>query len=200
MARRNHIEYRGAKYYELPNGYFRSTHKGERKGEFLHRAVWRNERGPIPPDWNVHHKDGAPKSTVDPNDLECMSHSDHARLHYRETENIVRPRAAECNVCGKEFQAKIYNQLFCSSVCRRKNPRYEHDCHVCGKRFRSYRDKPHACSVACSSSAMRKRFCKGCNGPIPKERYNFRYCSVACRETHNPGYKGGIYWNKSSGV
>ena len=46
----------------------------------MHRYVWEKERGQIPDDWDIHHKDEV-KSNNTIDNLECLSKSEHTRLY-----------------------------------------------------------------------------------------------------------------------
>lgn len=80
-AKHKVIEYNGRRYYRKPTGYYKADHKFG--GEYLHRAVWLNERGPIQAGYDVHHKDGD-KSRNDIDNLELLSKGDHSRMHGKE--------------------------------------------------------------------------------------------------------------------
>lgn len=75
-----HVDYGGRRFTLGVNGYYRAT-EGDRA--YLHRVVWQAERGPIPEDWDVHHRDHD-KTNNDISNLHCLSKADHTRLHAAE--------------------------------------------------------------------------------------------------------------------
>lgn len=82
-------ELRGVRYYLKPPGYYKYDHvaHGEKPDleQYLHRAVWIANHGPIPPGHDVHHKD-ADRTNNHPSNLQCLAEGDHHRLHMLEPE------------------------------------------------------------------------------------------------------------------
>lgn len=72
-----HIKYNGFVYYKYRGYYVR----GENKKLYpLHRVVYEDYYGKIPRGYVVHHKD-EDKSNNHPDNLECMSRSEHSKMH-----------------------------------------------------------------------------------------------------------------------
>ena len=68
--------YGGRSYTPDPNGYWRDTVLRSAKyapGTFLHRRVWTDTHGPIPPGHDVVFKDGN-RANLDIGNLECIPH------------------------------------------------------------------------------------------------------------------------------
>lgn len=89
------IEYEGEKFWLQTTGrYFQSGDKTQPE-RLLHRRVWINARGEIPPGHAVHHKDGNWRNN-DLNNLELMPIAEHMRLHmterWKDPEYIERAR------------------------------------------------------------------------------------------------------------
>jgi hypothetical protein len=63
----------------INDGYYRFT-SGPDKGKLLHRIIWEEHNGLIPEGHDIHHKD-EDKLNIDPENLECISHGEHSRLH-----------------------------------------------------------------------------------------------------------------------
>ena len=83
MADLERLIYRGTTYWVQKTGrYFQSREpvNGER---MLHRRVWVERNGPIPPGHEVHHRDGDWRNNEISN-LEAMLPADHDRLHAAE--------------------------------------------------------------------------------------------------------------------
>ncbi|GHV89874.1 hypothetical protein AGMMS50268_03770 [Spirochaetia bacterium] len=69
--------FNGVKYTKRVTGYFLSTN-GDRT--LMHRDVWQYNNGPIPDDFDIHHKDHD-KSNNGIENLEMLSKSEHARMY-----------------------------------------------------------------------------------------------------------------------
>ncbi|HRP25376.1 HNH endonuclease [Thauera sp.] len=67
----------GVKYTQRPNGYYART-TGAR--EYLHRDVWEDTNGPLPPGFDVHHVD-EDKANCAPSNLDAHTRSEHGRRH-----------------------------------------------------------------------------------------------------------------------
>lgn len=80
-----HIDYGGRRFTLGVNGYYRAT-EGDRA--YLHRTIWITENGPIPDDWDVHHRDHD-KTNNDLTNLTAMTKADHARLHAAEEVSLT---------------------------------------------------------------------------------------------------------------
>lgn len=74
---REGVEYDGRCYTIGDNGYMRCT-TGDR--HLLHRRMWEDHHGPIPPDYDIHHKDECKTNNVLSN-FECLPKSEHTRLY-----------------------------------------------------------------------------------------------------------------------
>jgi hypothetical protein len=69
--------FNGVKYTKRANGYFLST-KGDRK--LIHRIVWEYYNGPIPENYDVHHRDHNKSNNAIEN-LEMLPKDEHARRY-----------------------------------------------------------------------------------------------------------------------
>lgn len=91
---------------------------GGRKGPvlYVHRMVWENEHGLIPPGHHVHHECGN-KWCVNLNHLELLTASEHARLHHKPL--VICPK------CGSDERVLIRTRApktYCGA-CRRQRER-----------------------------------------------------------------------------
>lgn len=64
-----------------------------------HRRVWREQRGPIPSGFDVHHRNGNPADNSIEN-LELQPHAEHARMHQLACNSFKGKRHTE------EYKAK----------------------------------------------------------------------------------------------
>lgn len=127
------IEYKGALYTKSKNKgkYWRKT-SGDR--ETLHRETWKQERGPIPDGYDVHHKDENPDNNYIEN-LECLSKSDHTRLYSPFNNQFIKGKKErtlielrKCPECDEEIlpirsqksPSAYKNIKTCSVECRTK--------------------------------------------------------------------------------
>lgn len=77
------LVYNGKKYYLRKNGYWvreKMLGEGKKRAVPLHRELWEEHHGPIPPGHNIHHIDGN-KSNNTIENLECLSVAEHMRMH-----------------------------------------------------------------------------------------------------------------------
>jgi len=111
-------------------GYYRN----KRAGGLLHRLIWENEYGPIPPGTFVHHKDGNPLNN-DLSNLELATPKEHSFIHPRgfavwtseyrgsHTRTMWKVRTKKpkiCAQCGITFKSTGMRAKFCSRKCRKK--------------------------------------------------------------------------------
>src|SRR5688500_6774983 len=71
------VGWNGLRYTMRDSGYFACT-TGDR--HLLHRAVWALANGPIPDDYDVHHRD-EDKTNNALSNLECLPKAEHTRLY-----------------------------------------------------------------------------------------------------------------------
>jgi predicted nucleic acid-binding Zn ribbon protein len=73
----------------------------------------------------------------------------------------------KCPHCGKKFEPKRKDQIYCSSKCRnlaykKRKYRKEHlqvkECPVCGSKFATVSKRQIYCSVKCRNKANREKF------------------------------------------
>lgn len=75
------IEYKGTSFWLQSNGrYYSADRRKGRCERLLHRIIWIEENGPVPPGMEIHHKNGDWTDNSFPN-MELISKSEHMRLH-----------------------------------------------------------------------------------------------------------------------
>jgi hypothetical protein len=172
-------------------------HVGDhRRGvESLHREIWKAHHGPIPPGWQVHHKDGRALNN-DPANLDCLpaglhhqhhaQHlSDEARARARAWIAQIRPLAAAWHrsEAGRQWHREQMRRVWAA-----KTPQ-PYACTHCGRVASSLAPaKSRYCTNACKSAARRQakvddveRVCAHCGDTFRVNRYApTQTCSRSC--------------------
>lgn len=154
--------FNGFEYYQdKSTGYYmRYSKKIRRK---LHVDVYIYYNGTIPEGYDVHHcktdADGNfDKSKNNIEDLQLLSHREHAKLH-----RLLCPRKPrQCPHCGKIFYSRGLSTIFCCRKCQSAASRkaaicaIQSECIVCGKTFSTSHYRPRkTCSRSCASKLGR---------------------------------------------
>lgn len=190
MAAAEHVVYNGIKYYQSKNEkYLKSA-----RGKFLHRQVWEDAFGAIPPNCQIHHKDGNTRNN-NPENLECVARHDHLSEHgivHGRTEkrlaqlDTIRPLAAEWHGSpeGKKWHSKHSKEILQNRKPVRKT------CAYCGKKFEDVQARrvTRFCSSKCRAYDRKKRgvdneqrICAKCGKTFTINRYEpTRCCSRSC--------------------
>ncbi len=100
----------------------------------------------------------------------------------------------ECRQCGKQFETKVHNKVFCSPTCKTQSYYQSYSCVVCGVDFKSKHPSRKYCSNKCQWNLQRKPWvdltCTHCNKEFlrPKGQVRFvkhgYFCSDSCRLKH----------------
>jgi hypothetical protein len=170
---------------------------------YMHREVWKAENGPIPDGHHIHHRDHDPGNN-DPANLECMSHSEHNRIHgleqfkttfaNREHRQMALKRAQAryqnpttrvCEVCGGKFQG--FTARWCSARCAdraREGYDQKKKCRECGEGFWG---RPKSLVCESCSKRLKLRVCEQCSETfaVAKPSSNRRFCSQHCSGVFN---------------
>lgn len=155
-----HIVFNGKRFTKEPSGYYKGANKR------LHVAIWEAANGKVPEGYEIHHRDFN-KSNNALENLQCLTHAEHAALHMKSKEKV----ACICIQCGKTFYSIHAYSKFCSTTCDQRW-RFLHDrkfyrerriCERCGKEFETHKyGKARFCSPKCSSTGR----------PSPKRKLN----------------------------
>jgi hypothetical protein len=99
------IDHNGRRYYQLPQGYWASP--APKPTLYLHRVIWEEANGPIPPGFDIHHKDQDPNNNALEN-LERVARPEHMPKyhHGRIQEGHPMPRG-EASVHAKLTDAQV---------------------------------------------------------------------------------------------
>lgn len=123
-----YIVYKGNKYKKTTEGYYLRT-------ERLHRRIWEDANGEIPPKHHIHHKDGN-KSNNSLENLECISEKDHPHQHFdweKQVQLLHRARD-EANKWHKSRGGRKWHSENSRLAYARRKP-IEKVCVVCGVSF-----------------------------------------------------------------
>lgn len=164
------------KRFKIPkDGYLRINNK------LLHRIIWETQNGPIPEGFHIHHKD-EDKLNNHIDNLECLSHSDHLRLHMKQ--NSEKLHQWHKSPKGRASLGKKSKQLW------KDRKIHKISCLQCGREFEAKQvDRAKYCDNNCEQAARRARGddlidreCTICKQPFKVNRY---YKTLTC------GYKCG---------
>ncbi|ANU28444.1 HNH endonuclease signature motif containing protein [Planococcus versutus] len=171
-------------------GYYLNSTKRKR----LHRSIWEHHNGEIPEGYHIHHIDGN-KNNNDISNLECMPAKEHAYLHGKYLENILKmkriqvegqKKAAEWHKSaeGSEWHKQHYEKHK-ASLYKTETKK----CKYCGIDYEVVVSKANLyCSNKCKSKARREsgvddvtKNCEFCGTPFTSNKYQKkRFCTKSC--------------------
>lgn len=128
----------------------------------ISRKTWERHHGPIPPGYEIHHKD-FDDTNFDIDNLECLTALEHRQRHIAGAPK----RKGICRHCGGPwFNPWPYKpRLYCSNACK-SAARYasgidnvERVCETCGRTYavNRYKKVSHYCSLACTPRGSYER-------------------------------------------
>ena len=207
MARREEIIHNGIKYYRYPE----SRNAGARNyftaaPMRLHRVVWEQHNGPVPPGHHIHHIDGDTLNN-DIANLTLVEGGAHLAGHWnderrdRQREHmraVVQPasRAWHSSPEGRAWHAEHARVVFQGRQPQRRV------CEQCGNEHDNlgHRTTDRFCSNACRAAHRRAsgvddvdRICVSCGGGFRINRYaKTATCSRACAGNLSSRTKRGL--------
>ena len=155
----------GEPYKLTEDGRLKVKVEGKDLPTYYYIWVWEQVNGPKPKGSVIHHIDGDIENN-DISNLQCMTISEHMKLHNAERRKI-KPRY--CKTCGKQLDEEHYNKKFCSRECI-------HIARSIGvtKRNETMRNRKE------------KRYCKKCGKELVYPYYGHAvYCSIECSPIYN---------------
>ena len=185
--------------------YFKPGKEWAEGVDYLHREVWKDHYGDIPPNHHIHHKDGDCGNNSIEN-LECLLVSDHMQEHYsRLTEGQKQAkkdnfrRAAEFAKAWHGSEEGHEWHVEHGKRCWDDKLPEMHICEHCGKEYESRvtHDNAKFCSNACKSAHRRsigadneQRICPACGKPFMVNKYTdtkccSRFCAQRLRRQEN---------------
>lgn len=177
----------------IHKGYLRT--KGSKRG-YCHRIIWEEDVGPIPEGFDVHHKDGNKLNNLLEN-LDCISKSDHMRLHSQEFKEKRRQCMSKNSEKVHAWLKTSKGKKFLSNKAKKmweELPIRTFKCASCKKEFTTKYNKKTVkyCSDNCVMAARRaskvddcKRTCIICSNLFTINRYQKTVtCGPSCRAKH----------------
>ena len=200
MPKSEFVEYRGERFYlQSSKRYFQSGRKGVEE-RLLHRRVWADANGAIPPGMTIHHKDGDWRNN-DLSNLELLHRGEHFREHMLERwadeasrsefERGLEKAREAAKAWHSSDEGLAWHKQNGKRSWSKKRP-VEIACAVCEERFLGH---PSAGAKVCSKACGLKltypnrftvdRVCVACGVSFKGSRYReTRYCSRACSNRH----------------
>jgi hypothetical protein len=167
----------------------------------LHRQVWEDLHGPIPPGWHIHHIDHNWLNNA-PENLEALPGPEHVRRHvlerYQDPETRARVAAQLASVReeaaawhrspeGRAWHSQHGTQMWTPEG--RARMAKTKPCEVCGQDFTAYHRDARMCSRACYQRAAKAdrryetlgRSCTFCGAEYLTNRHRpTETCSRSC--------------------
>lgn len=203
------IVFNGIKFRRYPNSkrlndrnYYRPAANYIKAGVgHLHREIWRAIHGEIPEGHDIHHIDENPLNNR-PDNLTCLSKSEHAALHAetmpewkrrwiaKKLDNNARPRAIAWHKSdeGREWHSQHAKHIAAKRVASGKK------CQHCGGDFQTKNPAlAKFCSKKCKAAARRKsgvddveRTCLECGMAFVINKYESkRWCNETCAANYH---------------
>ena len=161
----------------------------KRSGGILHREVYAQSYGPIPAGMVVHHKDNDATNN-DPDNLQLVSHTEHAQLHKKPFDgkrkahlDDMRPLAAIWHRSpeGRQWHSEHGRQAYAERTEATRN------CEHCGQPYQTrHRGRARFCSNKCKAAWRRavcvdneERICVNCEAAFSVNRFSKQLC--CCR-------------------
>lgn len=177
-------EFEGKKF-KMRNGYLCRGNKR------LHRLIWEKFKGPIPKGHHIHHIDGNKLNNSIEN-LECMSHSDHLRLH-------MKAQGEKLYVWHKSTEGRKSLGAKASKLMAER-PFKNFNCPQCKTDFQSQNiHRVKYCGINCQQAARRargddlvERICVNCSLPFKINKYfKTLTCGYACGGAYRTRFAKG---------
>jgi hypothetical protein len=183
-------------------GYYLAA-KGDRQRKRLHVYMWEKHHGKVPEGMQIHHKDHN-KANNEVDNLECLTHQEHARKHAEERteaelqrmrDNIIKNVIPKAKAWHKSADGRAWHKVHGREVYAAREPQ-EYTCTMCGKSFSTRHvygaNVNRFCSNACKSAFRRKmgydnveKTCERCGEVYIASKYSkTKYCQKCKNKKH----------------
>ena len=194
MGRAEARTYRGRKYRRYPDAQSESDRRYFRAAGgagYLHRHIWEEAHGPIPPDHEIHHRDRDP-SNNDVANLACIPRGQHKSFHGAgrtlEGDHLDAMLSGAAEWHGSD-EGRTWHSEHAKRSWANRTPA-KRTCAHCGGAYvtTSRRQADRFCSNACKAAARRAsgvddepRTCAHCGAEFTTNKHRkVRHCSRAC--------------------
>lgn len=187
---KDQIEYKGITFYRDERGYYGAGGDDREDGiTWLHREIWRDHHGDIPDGHVIHHKDGD-RSNNDIDNLECVTHSEHADRHPNWGGDISQAALEAAKEWHRSEEGREWHIAHWEQSLADAFDETEKECDQCGDVFidKSAQDSGRFCTDACKAKHRREtgvddetRICEWCDDEFTINKYSdARTCSRSC--------------------
>jgi hypothetical protein len=137
-------EFNGVRYYRMggPGGYYKNN------GKLLHRAVWEDAHGSIPPKHHIHHIDHDRSNNCLSN-LECVPAGEHVAYHGRVSPRTPSQQAIDA---ATKWHQDPANREAISDAAKKgwsQRTPTTYTCIQCGEAFLAFNPRSGMCSQSC---------------------------------------------------
>jgi len=197
------IDYKGERYRLQTSGrYYQAQEYKKGVERLLHRRIWIEHHGPIPPGYEVHHVNGDWADSRIEN-LELIEGREHARMHMLERNSTEEGRArtlaglAQAREAAREWHASEEGRQWHVEHGKRtwegREP-VQATCVVCAKTFDAFfSSRVRYCSSACAQTVRFRTYftderkCEHCGQTFMANRHRrTRFCSRTCSARAEP--------------
>ena len=195
-------DFEGERFYRYDGDkrYFRRP--GRQGEQYLHRVVWMQAHGTIPPGAVIHHVDGDRANNQLDNLLLVPSCGEHTAGHWTperaDTQRAILDSVRHLSAAWHGSpEGRAWHRHHGTGTARER--RYTHVCLWCGNEYQTARIKQGYCCQQCKT-AMRyhagtddiERICPVCGKPFRINRYaQTKTCGRECGTAHRRRRKAG---------
>ena len=184
--KKKYIIYKGTKY-TLREGYYKTT-------VALHRRIWEDNYGEVPPDHHIHHINGDSTDNRLEN-LECIHKSKHHSMHFSAQRQVAAMQKKESREKANEWYRSDYGREKQGAASRKgwnERKPIERACVICNKKFMTKNlNGTKYCSQVCRSKSQSNREsaetqCLVCGKTFVRRVYAQKWregktCSQSCK-------------------
>lgn len=194
MSTREYVDYEGERFRLQTTGrYFQSDRK-DAPERLLHRRIYADHHGPIPPGFDVHHRDDDWRNN-EPDNLEAILQADHRSLHMSARWEDADARAVmSAGLESAREAAKAWHSSPDGVAWHRANgvaswenrKPFAATCQKCGTAYQAWvAGKSRFCSRKCMTTHKPRPLvaatCENCGAGFMADKYRrTRCCSRSC--------------------